>query len=356
MKVLIVGLGGIGQRHVRNLRTLLGERADILAYRVRRLSHVVTPTLQADSSRDVEKEYGVQAFDSLDHALAGRPDVAFICNPTSLHVPAALACARSGCDLFLEKPISNDMSGIPDLVAAVETGKRIAMVGYQLRFHPCLRRLREILTAGSLGRVLAVRATVGEYMPGWHAYEDYRQMYASRADLGGGVIVSQIHEFDYLYSLFGLPRRLFALGGHWSSLEIDVEDVASTLMECHTAAGPLAVHLHQDYLQRPPSRHCEVIGDQGKVLADFANLSVTVYDRNGNVADAQSFQGLERNQLFMDELKHFLSSVDRRQKPVVDLRDGLASLSMALAARKSIASGRVVELDSNECSEYCEYV
>ena len=90
-------------------------------------------------------------------------------------------------------------------------------------------------------------------MPGWHPYEDYRALYAARADLGGGVVLSQIHEFDYLYALFGLPRRLFAIGGHLSHLEIDVEDVASTLMEFNVDGHILPVHLQQDYLQRPAS-------------------------------------------------------------------------------------------------------
>ena len=114
------------------------------------------------------------------------------------------------------------------------------MVGYQLRFHPCLLALQRALHENSLGHLLSVRAHVGEYLPGWHPYEDYRQMYASRSDLGGGVLVTQIHEFDYLYALFGLPRRVFAIGGHWSHLEIDVEDVASTLMEFQFAGATFA--------------------------------------------------------------------------------------------------------------------
>ena len=111
------------------------------------------------------------------------------------------------------------------------------MVGYQLRFHPCLHKLAEIVHSGILGNLLAVRATIGEYLPAFHPFEDYRQMYASRADLGGGVVLSQIHEFDFLYSLFGLPNRIYAMGGHWSELEIDVEDTASILMECSLTAG-----------------------------------------------------------------------------------------------------------------------
>ena len=119
MRILIVGLGGIGQRHVRNIRALLGERAEIMAWRVRRLSHVVTPTLQSDASLDVEKVYGIRVFEALESALAERPQVAFICNPSSLHVPPALACLRAGCDLFLEKPVSHNLDGLAELMNVV---------------------------------------------------------------------------------------------------------------------------------------------------------------------------------------------------------------------------------------------
>lgn len=285
MKVLFIGLGGIGQRHVRNLRAILGTDVEILAWRVRRLSHVVTPTLQSDESRDVEREYDIRVFDTLQSALAEQPQLAFICNPTSLHVPPALACLHAGCDLFLEKPVSHNLDGLAELTRAAQEGRRVVMVGYQLRFHPCFLSLQRILRSEPLGSLLAVRAAVGEYLPGWHPYEDHRQMYASRADLGGGVIVTQIHEFDYLYALFGVPRRLFSISGHWSHLEIDVEDAASTLMEFQFAGRPLPVHLQQDYLQRPPSRSCEVIGDRGKAIMDLSSLSVTRYDQDGKLAE-----------------------------------------------------------------------
>src|SRR5215831_4847106 len=211
--------------------------------------------------------------------------------------------------------------------------RRVVMVGYQLRFHPCFLALQRAVRERSLGDLLAVRSHVGEYLPGWQPYEDYRQMYASRADLGGGVLVTQIHEFDYLYALFGVPRRLFALGGHWSHLEIDVEDAASTLMEFQLGGRPLPVHLQQDYIQRPPSRGCEIVGDRGKILMDLPSLSVTRYDQEGKVAETARWENFDRNQLFLDELRHFLDCVETRRKPVADLRDGIWGLRMALAAR-----------------------
>ena len=169
-------------------------------------------------------------------------------------------------------------------------------------------------------------------------------MYAARADLGGGVVLSQIHEFDYLFSLFGVPSKVYAIGGHWSHLEIDVEDVASILMEASVDGRPLPIHLHQDYLQTPGARQCEVIGDRGKAVVDFNSRTVTVFESGSSSPTVSAFPGLERNQLFVDELSHFLDCVERRTRPIVDLRDGLQSLRMALAAKQSMSTGMPVEL------------
>jgi predicted dehydrogenase len=234
----------------------------------------------------------------------------------------------------------------------VQRHGRIVMVGYQLRFHPCVRALEQLVGERSLGSLLSVRAVVGEYLPGWHPYEDYRAMYAARADLGGGVILSQIHEFDYLYALFGLPYRLFSIGGHLSQLEIDVEDVASTLMQFSVDGHALPVHLQQDYLQRPPSRSCEVLGSRGKVFMDLPSVSLTRYDGDG-VGESRNWDKWNRNEAYQDELRHFLECVRTRGKPLVDLVDGIASLRMALAAKESIATGRVVELERPERMRAC---
>lgn len=352
LTVLVIGLGAIGQRHVRNLRAVLGDDVRILAYRVRGLARVITPSLSELPDRQVESEYSIRVFSQLDDALAEGPTVAFVCNPSSLHVPVALACARAGCDLFIEKPVSHSLGGLAELVNEVRARERIVMVGYQLRFHPAFMALQQSLAEAALGSLLSVRAVVGEYLPGWHPYEDYRAMYAARADQGGGVVLTQIHEFDYLYALFGVPRRLFATGGHLSDLEIDVEDVASTLMEFHVDNRTLPVHLHQDYVQRPANRSCEVLGGRGKLIMDLPSVGLTRYDGEGAVADSQRWATWNRNDAFVAELRHFLDCVQTRRKPVVDLADGIASLRMALAAKESMATGRVVELDSSRMAPW----
>jgi predicted dehydrogenase len=345
MKVLFVGLGGIGQRHVRNLRLLLGTDVEILAYRVRGLTQVLTEDFQIEPAVSLKNKYQIREFDDLDKALSEQPDAMFVGNPSDAHINVALAGAKAGCHLFIEKPLSSNEENVAELIKIVDEKNLVALVGFQLRFHPALKQMQALLEQNIVGQVLSVQTEVGEFLPGFHPYEDYRELYASRADLGGGVVLSQIHELDYLYWLFGFPRRVFAMGGQLSNLEVDVEDVAISLLEFEIDGKRLPVELHQDYVQRPPSRSCKVIGDNGKIFLDLVDKTLTLH-LNGRLEASTRFE-FERNQLFIDELKHFLACIDGQEKPVVTLRDGWQSLRMALAIKRSLATGDVVKLDEH---------
>jgi predicted dehydrogenase len=344
MKVLMVGLGSIGQRHVRNLRRLLGDRVEILAYRTRRLSHVLSDQLTIQPGIDLESHYDIRGFGDLYEALAQQPEAVFVTNPNSLHMPVALAAAEAGCNLFIEKPLSHSLDDVDRLVELVDQQQLVALIGYHLRYHPCLRLVKELLQAEAVGSLLTVRLEYGEFLPGFHTYEDYRQTYPAHREMGGGVILSQIHELDVAYWLFGMPRKVFALGGHWSSLEIDVEDTASLLLECEYAGRPLPVHIQLDFVQRPPTRTYEIIGDRGTILVDLLSSVVRVLRSETGQVDVRTFEDLQRNQLFLDELRHFLDCLAGQQRPMVSVRDGAQSLRIALAARQSIDAGTVVSL------------
>lgn len=340
VKFLVVGLGGIGQRHTRNLRSLLGDSCDIIAYRVRRDSPILTDTLQVEARDGLEERYAIRSFDRLDQALAERPDAVLICNPSSLHMEVALEAARAGCHLLIEKPLSHTLEGIDELEAVVKSQNLVCMIAYQLRFHPCLTISHRLFSEGAIGRAIACRATIGEYLPGWHRYEDYRTMYASRRALGGGVILSQIHELDMLYWFFGRPRNIVSMGGHLSDLEIDVEDVASTLL----SYDGMVAHLHQDYVQQPPVRQVEIVGSAGKISIDLRALSVEAYGGAGESIASYSFEGFERNKLFVDELEAFINAIKTRSAVPVNLSQGRQSLEMALAIRRSMETGAIIHM------------
>jgi len=339
-RCLFVGLGGIGQRHLRNLRALLGDSVEVAAYRVRGERQTLDNELQVVPGVDLEQKYGVSACSDLTQALASRPDVVFITNPSSLHVPVALEAARRGCHLFIEKPLSHSLAQVSELAVLCDQQKLVTCVAYQLRYHPGFVRLRELLAAGAVGKVLSVRAEVGEYLPGFHPYEDYRRMYASKSALGGGVTLSQIHEIDYLCALFGAPRRVFSMGGHVSSLEIDVDDVAVSLLEFTRSDGsPLFVELHQDFVQRPAQRSVSVLGERGKLVWSLSGRYFEHSDESGKALEHHSFADFPRNQPFLDELANFFGCVIRGEQCTPSVRDGALSLEVAVALLASQAEG-----------------
>lgn len=342
MKVLIVGLGAAGQRHARNLRSILGERVDLLACRSRRLPDFINEKMQVESGERVEARLGLRVFTSLQMALAEQPDAVVVSNPSSMHVEVAQAAADAGCHIFIEKPLSDKLDGVERLLATVEDKGLVCMVAYQLRFHPCIKMLRELVHGDRIGRVIGVRAVYGEYLPGWHPYEDYRRSYAARRELGGGVLLTQIHDLDYLTWIFGWPSRVFSVGGHLSSLEVDVEDTASTLLQCGYGNGKFPVHLHQDFVQSPPVRSCEVMGEGGKIFVDLSRCELRAIAASGKIVAEHSESMYERNELFLEEMRHFLDCVHRGATPCVNLRDGANSLRVALASLESLHSGQAV--------------
>ena len=346
-RCLFVGLGGIGQRHLRNLRSLLGDSVEVLAYRVRRERQTLDDSLHVVPGEDLEQKYGVDVRADLDEALASKPDVVFITNPSSLHVPVALAAARQGCHLFIEKPLSHSLEQVSQLAALCDERRLVTCVAYQLRYHPGFVRTRELLASAAIGKVLSVRAEVGEYLPGFHPYEDYRRMYAAQSALGGGVTLSQIHEIDYLCALFGAPRRVFSMGGHVSSLEVDVDDLSLSLLEFARSDGsPLFVELHQDFVQRPAQRSLTVIGERGTLVWSLSGRFLEQRNEAGQVLERHDYSQFPRNQAFLDELAHFLGCVIRGEQCSPSLREGALSLQVAVALLASQSEGMQQKIEA----------
>lgn len=193
------------------------------------------------------------------------------------------------------------------------------------------------MNEGTIGKVLSVRAEVGQYLPDWHPYEDYRQGYSASRNLGGGVILDLIHEIDYICWLFGYPRKVYCMSSKQSTLEIETEDIAEILLECERA--PIA-GIHMDYLQRQPSRTCKIIGENGTIYWDYHMNTVSLSLADSIHGKNYHFDGFERNQMYYDELKHFIYCLHGKEKPVVGLSDARKTLEIALMAKQSSLDGK----------------
>lgn len=337
MKVLIAGLGSVGQRHARNLRAVFGDRVDLLAYRVRGLSRVIADDMTIEDGV-VEQRYGIRSFADLSEALAARPLATFVCNPTAHHLSVARAAITAGSHVFIEKPLSHSLDGVGELIDAAESRGLIAAVGYQLRHHPALLGARDLLAAGAIGPVTGVEAHWHEYLPDAHPYEDYRTSYAARRDLGGGVVLCYIHELDYLQWLFGMPAAVSATGGRQSDLDVDVEDFAAIALRYPR----FDVSCELSFGSRARRRTCAVRGPGGRIELDLLEPRLTRCDASGAIASDERYPGFRRNDLFIAELRAFFDAVRQGAGAIVSAREARASLEIAEQVRACIGFAPVV--------------
>jgi predicted dehydrogenase len=339
-KFLIAGLGSIGRRHFRNLLAL-GEK-DIVLLR----SHRATLP-------DGELA-GYPVVTDIHEALKNhKPDAVIVANPTALHLDVAIPAAEAGCHILLEKPVSDSLDRLDVLQKAAEKSGSKILVGFQFRYHPTLNKARELIQQGALGQILTVHAHWGEYVPQWHPWEDYRQSYAARADLGGGVLRTLTHPLDYLRYLIGEVDSLWSFNGHLSPLDLDVEDVAEVGLRFE---GGAIGGVHLNYVQRPPRHTLEIVGTDGTLRWDNSDGILHFYKMpaafgtwsdNPPAPVVETFsppEGFERNHLFVAQTRHFAETASGKSEPRCTLADGAMALRLALAAQESQKSGMVIHL------------
>lgn len=343
MKVLFVGLGSAGQRHLRNFKKMFGNDVTIMAYRVRRLQRMFDDNMCIQEGKELEQEFGIKVYSNYDEALETKPDIVFITNRNSEHMEYALKAAQIGSHLFIEKPISDTLEKTDILDAIMKKNKRIAYVGYQNRLHPCIKRAKEILDEKMLGNIYMVYSEIGEYLPKMHPWEDYRNMHEANSKLGGGVVICQLHELDYLYYLFGMPTEIYGVGGKRSSLEIDVEDSATAICKYNDGKNEFAVNVHMDFLQSPPVRHCKIAGEFGRFEFDLINNEYNLYFTDGRT-EHKKYNEFKRNDMFLEELELFMEAVTKKEQSPLDIPEGKKSIEIALAIKESIATGKAVKL------------
>lgn len=318
LSVLICGLGSIGRRHLRHFRAL--GCAPIWAWRTGKA------TLPDDGQPAPEA-----VFRDLSEALAQRPDVVVVANPTALHLDTALAAVRAGCHVLIEKPLAHRLDGWEELAAEAARRERVVRVAQNLRFHPQLRRLREIIASGEpLGRPLLARAHIGGYLPDWHPWEDYRVSYAARRELGGGAALTNIHELDYLLWLLGPARRFSGLELPLHPLGTDVDEAAAFVLE--HAGGALSVAT-LSLVHKPQARALEISFTGGNASLDLLSGQLRLALANGTTREEPPPAGFTVDDTYRAQAADFLNAIAGSPSPAATLEEAAHALLIALSPR-----------------------
>ena len=335
MHFLVIGIGSIGTRHIKNLRSL-GVEVSVFDKNVDIFQpHISLPdsTPQLSRLEELVREYDVHYADPNNRHV--HYDAWIICTPPSSHLEYIVKGMQQFSHIFVEKPISHEMEYLDWVVQTSRNKDIIVQVGYQLRFHPGLVLMKKMLDDGVIGKLLSIRAEFGQYLPLWHPGQDYKTLYTGKKEEGGGIILDASHEIDYVRWLVASPvKKVSCYTGHLSELEIDVEDTADILLEFE---DKIIGNIHVDMVQKNYTRKCKLIGETGELEWHYPENVICQYG-----IDKCIYHSIGISDPYLDEMAHFIKCVEEKTAPLVDACSGKKTLEIVSAAKQSAKESKVI--------------
>lgn len=293
MKFVVIGGGSIGKRHLSNLYTL-GYK-DIYCYK-------------REMSKEFEIENKCKVITSIDSLKEINPDVILICNPTSMHGEWIKIGESIDAHIFVEKPLVHSKEDLENIKHKLSGYDKVFFIGFMLRYHPLVKKIKTLLSENVIGSVYSARLEFGSWLPYWHPWEDYKISYASRKEMGGGVINTITHELDLAQYFFGSPKGLKNVNANLGILDIEVEEISESIL----SYDDKLVTLHVDYLQKDYDRSIRILGVDGKIIWDWHSNEVKV-NKHNDIKEIYRLENFDVNNLYVDELKDFISLIEQNK-------------------------------------------
>ena len=332
-KVLVVGLGSAGRRHVRVIKKIFPE-IKIIALRHKKCEN-----------KDIESLGLYKCVETIDEAIKICPQAAIIANPSSMHIGVAEELANHGINLLIEKPISNSLEGIQKLIELCQKNNIILMTAYNLRFLPSLIEFKSLIKANKIGSIYSVRSEVGQNLASWRPKSDYKKTVSASKKLGGGVLLELSHEIDYLCWIFGSIVWVKSHISKQSGLDVDVEDSANVILGFKgVIESELVASLNMDFIRHDNTRKCFVIGEKGTLLWDGISGSINYFEKGANDWIPLFLLKPHKDFTYEEEIKSFFSSIESNELPYISGNDGANVVSIVEAIKKSSNIGSLVYL------------
>lgn len=281
----------------------------------------------------------IRYFYDEDEAFAWNPDFMIVSNPTNLHLEYILKSIDYNIDALIEKPVANDYNEIKEVEDRIKKRENKIYVGFNLRFHPIVKKVKEIIDTGEYGKVLKANLYVGEYLPFWHPYEDYRKSYAARNELGGGSLRTFSHEIDLGQYWFGDYDKIFAMVSKISDLDIDVDD--STDIFAGMEKGML-LKISMDYLNPLGERTGELFFEDGLLKYNFLKMEIEFTDyatkENKTLFKIENYDYNDQYKCQMDKF------INRSSEEICTLKEGINVMKIIDKCEESHQTGRMLHV------------
>ena len=326
MRIAVIGLGSIGRRHLGNFRTAGVD--DLVAYDA-------APAAREAAQKDFPF---ARVATSLEAALDGAQGVA-ICTPPDSHLAIGQQAAARGAHLMVEKPFADHAAGVEPLLRLCDEKKLAVLTAYNWRYWPPMLLVEQMLREGRIGALRAARTEYAYHLSTRYPGKDYRQFYMADAKQGGGCLLDESHAIDYMRWLCGPIVEVSAVVEHISSLEITTDDLAD--LTVRFASGALG-SIHMNLFAWNVHSHFELMGERGVIQWRRMDNDVRVCDTKGTWETFPSTGQL--NDMYVEEVRHFLACMRGEARPACDGWDGLETMKVIEAARRSAAERRWVKV------------
>lgn len=330
MKFLVIGLGSIGKRHIRNLLYLKVKPSNIWGYDPR------------EDRRNEVRNYGLSNFvNDLKDIKEKFFNGAFICSPTSLHIKQALLVGRQIKNIFIEKPLDSNLDQINQLHKTVKKFNNKILITYPFRFSEHANTFKKVVKKKVVGKPLYFKGEFSEYLPDWHPYEKYNSFYMAKKSLGGGSILDQSHILDMAHFLFGnFLEVINCYNTKISKLKVKSDDIADIVLK--TKSG-VSGTIHQDMFGRKHKKFMEVYCESGNIIWDVYQCSVTIYDAKTKKSTIIRHK-IDHNKMYLNQTRHIFDIINKNTKPKITLEDGIHTLKTILLSEKKAKLNRPVKI------------
>ena len=340
-KIFFVGLGGAGQRHLRIFNELLAGGTEFSAYRSTRKTPLLNSNLTINNKDTLEEKYKLRIFDSLEEGFENKPDLIVVSTPSSLHYDVVKKAAERKINIFVEKPFSHNLDGFDEFKRLVLKNDLYFFVSFQRRFHPHLQKIKKVLSQDGVGEIISAVFNVGSYIPAWHPYEDFKKLYACRKGLGGGVLLTEIHELDLCYWYFGMPYSVYCSGGNLSDVKLDVEDTAHVTLNYKN----YVVQANLCFMQKHTRRDLHIAGTEGYIEWDSRGNKLIIHNYKDGKEKVFSDPNYMNDDMFVSQASYFLKNFKKSDKSYLDIAK--ASLTIVETAKKSMKEGKEIKINKH---------
>jgi predicted dehydrogenase len=327
MKFLIIGLGSMGKRRIRNLKAL--NENEIIGF-----------DLNSDRCNEVVEKYQIKAYTNFSECLKEKPDALIISTPPDLHMKYALEAIKHNIHFFTEASVVQDE--MSNVVSKLENSKIIGLPSCTMRYHPIVLKINEILTKNNLGKVLAFFHHSGQYLPDWHPWEDYKKFYVSKYETGA---CREIVPFElvWLTSTFGKIESVIGNKGKISNIDVEIDDIYNTIIEFKNGIkGVLTV----DVIARTPIRQLRILTEEGVIEADWYKNEVNVFTKESGkystfvIDSGKPEEGyIHGEKMYVQEIEHFIKSIKNEVRQNYTFKEDLEILKILEKIEKSSDTG-----------------